>query len=157
MLTRSLAVLSTCIAIAVAGATPAAAQTPTDNPAPGAAPGACADHTRPSSGFTRKAARRAVRRHVLRGTARDRGCGLDRVQISVARKLGRLCRQLTRGRRLGPKRSCGRRIWLAVKGTSRWSFRLPRRLQPGRYVVRTRALDFAGNRQRPLRRRLTIR
>jgi nitrogen fixation protein FixH len=157
MLNRPTTVLAACLAAVALTAAPAAAQSPTDNPVPGATPGACADQTRPSSGFTRKAARRASRRHVLRGSARDVGCGVDRVQISVARKLGRKCAQLTRRRRLGRPVTCSRRIWLRVKGTTRWSFRLPNRLAAGRYMIRTRAIDFAGNVQRPRRRVLELR
>jgi hypothetical protein len=156
MLTRSVTALATCVAAAAFTAAPAVAQSPTDNPVPGASPGACVDHARPSSGFTKRAARRAARRHVLRGTARDRGCGIDRVQISIARKAGRRCLQLNRRHRLGRRTSCARRIWLNVRGTTRWSFRLPRHLRDGRYVVRTRATDFAGNLQRPRRRFLRI-
>jgi hypothetical protein len=157
MLTRPTTALAATLAALALTAAPAAAQSPTDNPAPGASPGACADQSRPSSGFTRKAARRASRHHVLRGTARDTGCGLDRIQISVARKLGRKCAQLSRRLRIGRAASCSRRIWLPVRGTTRWTFRLPKRLDAGRYVVRTRATDFAGNRQRPRRRILTLR
>jgi hypothetical protein len=136
---------------------PAAAQSPTDNPVPGATPGACTDNSRPTSGFTRRAARRAAHRRILRGVAHDRGCGVDRVRISVARKHDRRCRHLTRKGRLGHRTSCSHRRWLPVKGTTRWSFRLPHRLRNGTYIVRTRAVDFAGNIQRSHRRRLRLR
>ena len=135
----------------------AGAQGPTEHPAPGATPGRCVDHVRPTSSFTRRQARRAGRRRVLRGTARDVGCGVDRVTISVARKRGKRCRQLKATRRLSRLKSCGKRTWLPVKGTTRWSFRIPKRLHKGRYLVRTRAVDFAGNVQRTHRRKLRLR
>jgi hypothetical protein len=152
---RSVPVLAALLAAAAVTAGPAAAQT--DNPVPGAPPGACRDHSRPTSGFTRRAARRAGRRRVLRGVARDVGCGLDRVTIAVARKQGKRCRNLTSKGRLGRRTRCTHHRWLSVKGATRWSFRFPHRLHTGVYLVRTRALDFAGNVQRPRLRRLRLR
>jgi hypothetical protein len=157
MFARPLLLAAICAVAAAITAGPAAAQT-TETPAPGANPGACTDTVRPTSGFTRRAAQRAVRgrRHILRGTARDTGCGLDRVRISVALKRGQQCRHLTSRGRLTRRVSCANRRWLAVKGSSRWSFRLSKRLPRGGYMIRTRAIDFAGNRQfeRPKRLRL---
>jgi hypothetical protein len=157
MLRRSLLPLAAIVAAAALPVASAHAQTPTDHPAPGAAPGACFDIVSPTSGFTRRAARRAARRRVLRGTAGDVGCGIDRVTIAVARKHRGRCRLLTPRRRLTHRTSCARRRWLPVQGTTRWSFRLTRRLPKGVYVVRTRAIDFAGNVQPPRRHRLRLR
>ena len=158
MSARPLLLVAACLVAAAFSAGPASAQT-TETPAPGAQPGACTDTARPTSGFTRRAARRAVRghRHVLRGTASDVGCGLDRVRISVARKRGSHCQHLTARGRLTHRTSCGNRRWLAVKGTSRWSFRLPNKLRHGSYLVRTRAIDFSGNRQFERAKRLRVR
>ena len=128
----------------LAAAGPAAAQSPTDNPAPGAVPGACTDPYKPTASFTAKAARRAARTRVLRGTAKDRGCGVDRVVVSIARKAHGKCR-LVRGKRLARQASCTRRHWTAVKGTASWTYRLSKKLPAGSYVVRTRVRDFAGN------------
>ncbi len=154
---RSLLLATLVLAAAAVTAGPAAAQSPTDHPAPGAVPGACADHVRPTSGFTRRAARRAAHRRILRGTARDLGCGLDSVQIAVARRHAGKCRLLTPKRHLGRRVNCSRRHWLPVRGAGRWSFRLPKRLPSGVYVVRTRASDLAGNRQQPQRHRIRLR
>jgi hypothetical protein len=148
------------IALVVAGALtagPASAQSPTDNPAPGAQPGACIDQVSPASGFSRKAARRAGRHRLLRGVARDVGCGVDRVAISVQRKRGRVTTSLFGKGRLLRKLGPGRQHWLVARGTTRWSFRLSKRLPRGTYVVRTRAIDFAGNVERPRTRRLRLR
>jgi hypothetical protein len=133
---------------------PAAA---TDNPTPGVQPGVCVDQVKPTSGFTAKAARRAARKRLLRGTARDTGCGLNKVMISVLRKHGRKCRNLTSGKRLGRRTSCSKRHWLPVRGADRWSFPLPEKLPKGRYVIRTRAIDFAGNVQVSHGRRIRLR
>jgi len=156
MFVRSLAVAACCTLAAAVAAAPAPAQT-TDTPVPGVQPGACTDTAAPTSGFSRRAARRAGRHNVLRGTARDVGCGLDRVGISVLKKKGKKCRHLTSRGRLTTATSCAHRRWLNVKGTSSWSFRLPKRLPNGRYVVRTRAVDFSGNVQRAHNKRLRLR
>jgi hypothetical protein len=148
------------IALILAGgftAGPAAAQSPTDNPVPGALPGACADLVSPTSSFTRKAARSAARHRLLRGIAADVGCGLDRVTISVQRKRGKKYTTLFRKSPLLRKLRRGRQNWLAVRGTTHWSFRLPKRLPRGTYLVRTRAIDFAGNIEQPHVRRLRLR
>ena len=147
------------VALIVAGALtagPASAQSPTDRPVPGAQPGACIDHVSPTSGFTRKAARRAGRSRLLRGAARDVGCGVDRVAISVQRKRGRAVETLFAKGRLRKARH-GRQHWFVVRGTTHWSFRLSKRLPRGRYLVRTRAIDFAGNVEKPHMRRLRLR
>jgi hypothetical protein len=52
---------------------------------------------------------------------------------------------------------CSKHRWLPVRGTTHWSFRLPKRLPKGRYVIRTRAIDFAGNVQHSRTRRLRLR
>jgi hypothetical protein len=155
---RRTILLTACVAAtAMFTAAPAGAQGPTENPVPGAQPGKCTDAFKPSSSFTKKAARRAGKTRLLRGTARDVGCGLNGVQISVQRKHGKKCRNLTSHKRLGRAVRCGKRAWLPVRGTSRWSFRLPKRLAHGRYLVRTRASDFAGNVQSVRVHRLTLR
>jgi hypothetical protein len=145
------------VAAGLATAGPASAQTPTDNPVPGAQPGACTDTAAPTSGFTRKAARKAGRKGLLRGTARDVGCGVDRVAISVQRKQGKAYKTLFRKGPLLRKLRRGRQHWIVAHGTAQWSFRLPKRLPRGKYVVRTRAIDFAGNVEKSRVRRLRLR
>jgi hypothetical protein len=152
---KRLLILAAAGAALAITAGPAAA---TDNPTPGVKPGACVDHVKPTSGFTAKAARRAARKRLLRGTAKDTGCGLNRVSISVARKKDAKCRPLKRNKRLAHRlMRCSRHRWLPVRGTTRWSFRLPKRLPKGRYVIQTRAIDLAGNVHRSHTRRLRLR
>src|SRR4051812_1362333 len=146
MLTRSSSLVAAVLA-AVIVASPA--QSKTEVPVPNVQPGACTDQVAPTSKFSKRAAKRAKRTRVLRGTARDVGCGLDRVEISVARKVGKRCRYLAGSKLSRRATSCGRPArWLRVKGTSHWSFRFPKRLGRGTYVIRTRATDFAGNHER---------
>jgi hypothetical protein len=151
---RLILLAAAAVAATAITAGPAAA---TDNPVPGVQPGACVDHIAPTSGFTARAARRAAHRRVLRGTAADTGCGVNSVAVSVALRKGGKCRSLTSAKRLGRRTSCRKTHWLPVRGTTRWSFRLPKRLPAGRYAIRTRAVDFAGNVQLPHGRRLRLR
>src|SRR5215217_2398602 len=157
MLTRSSSLVAAALIAAAVVAVPAHALT--EIPAPNVPAGECTDQIAPTSKFTSKAARRAKRTRLLRGTARDVGCGLDRVEISVARKVGRKCRYLAGTKKLSRRAtSCARPTrWLKVKGTKRWSFRFSRRLPKGTYVIRTRATDFAGNVERLRSHRLGLR
>jgi hypothetical protein len=157
MLTRFVLLITAVTVTAAVTAGPAGAQSPTDNPVPGVKPGACVDQSRPSSRFSRTKAFRAGRAHTLNGTASDVGCGVDRVRISVSLKKGNRCRSLKSNGRLGTRAKCTRLHWLAVKGTTKWSFRLSKRLTKGQYRIRTRATDFAGNVQVPRVHRLRFR
>jgi len=156
MLIRPSSLVAALLVGAAVAATPAYS---TDIPAPDVLPGECTDQVAPTSKYTSRAARRAKRTRLLRGTARDVGCGLDRVEISVARKVGKKCRYLARGSKLSRRAtSCGQPArWLKVRGTSRWSFRFSKRLPKGKYVIRTRATDFAGNKEHVRSHRLGLR
>lgn len=121
------------------------------DPAPG-----CRDRTAPRSRLTapRGRALRAHRRVALRGTASDRGCGkrtaarLRRVSVSVAKRKGARCRYLRAdGAFERRRRSCARPRYVRAVGTRRWRL-TTHRLSAGRYVVRHRARDAAGNRER---------
>src|SRR3954463_7143787 len=107
MLIRPLSLVAVLLVGAAITAVPASSRT--EIPAPNVQPGACTDQVAPTSKYTSRAARRAKRTRLLRGTARDVGCGLDRVEISIARKVGRKCRYLARGSKLSRRASsCGR-------------------------------------------------
>lgn len=129
-------------------------------PAPTPGPAACMDTTRPTTRVL-TSARSAVKQHVLRGTAKDRGCPTSfvaAVSVSVEFKQGKQCQFLGRGARISRKRtSCTRPHWLSAHGTATWSLRLPKRLRAGSYQVLTRAVDSAGNVERAHARRLAIR
>jgi hypothetical protein len=157
MLTRPLSLFAASLVAAAIVAAPA--QSKTDIPAPNVVPGACTDQSPPTSGYTSKAAKRAKRTHVLKGTARDVGCGVDRVEVSVARKVGKRCKYLTSASRVSRRASsCGRpAAWMMATGTTKWSLKLPKKLARGTYVLRTRATDFAGNVQHLRSKRLRIR
>jgi hypothetical protein len=158
MLSRSRSFIVASLAAATVAVVPAVVHA-TDVPAPNTPAGKCTDTSRPKSAYTSKAARTAKRTHVLRGSARDTGCGVDRVEISVARRVAKGCRYLhTASRVSSHTTSCGKAsMWLPVRGTTKWTFRLPKKLARGKYVIRTRATDFAANVERVRSRALNIR
>jgi hypothetical protein len=150
MLTRFLSVLGTLV---VAGLLTVASAMATDEPAPPSpaqgAPQACTDIMRPVSQL-RVNWRKGFRNGVVRGVAADRGCGsggagkVARVSVSIARKVGKRCQHLSRAGRLGKATDCAPR-WLRTKGKKSWAFRVGHKLPRGKYIVRTRAVDSAGN------------
>jgi hypothetical protein len=158
MRTRAPIILIASLAALCGASAPALA---TDSPAPAALENApstaaihaalskCADQTHPTSGFSAKSAAAARRTRVLRGTAADQGCGVAMVTISIARVHGKGCQLLTSSGRLAHPTGCSAARYLMATGTGNWRLRLPRGLPHGTYVVKTRAIDFAGNVQAP--------
>jgi hypothetical protein len=151
---RILRLASSTLVVGALAATPALA---TDDP-PSSAPlqpapplsalapvlGKCKDTTRPASSVAAKAARSAIKSRVLRGTSRDVGCGVAMVTVSFARQQRGHCQFLTTKRKLSRPTPCSGHF-LVANGTKSWRLALPSRLPHGTYVVRTRAIDFAGN------------
>ena len=152
MFTRPL--MAVVVTIVIAATVADAAATATDEPAPKPtpAPQTCVDTMRPVSRVSSNL-RVTLRRGVIRGFAIDQGCGaagagkVKRVDVAISRKVGKRCQALRANRRLGRVGAC-RHVWLHAKGTSRWSLRLGHKLPRGTYVVATRAIDSAGNRER---------
>jgi hypothetical protein len=152
--------LAGALAVAVAlSAGPAMATD--DPPTPPPPPKPCTDKMRPTSSAGANLIR-ALRAHVIRGTARDLSCSVTgrgkvtRVRISIARKNGKFCQHLSAKKVFGRKGSCARLTWLPVTGTASWSFRLPKKLTRGTYVIRSRAVDAARNLERPRVRRVVL-
>jgi hypothetical protein len=82
----------------------------------------------------------------LRGHASDRGCGLARVELAVARDQGDDgCRYVGADGRLGPASRCDAATWLRATGTRHWKLVLKRGLPRGEYTARVQAIDRAGN------------
>jgi hypothetical protein len=165
MRTRAPIILVSSLAALCTAAVPALA---TDSPAPAAlqdapsdaaiqtALGKCVDQTSPTSGFSAKSASAARRTRVLRGTAGDQGCGVAMVTISLARVHGKQCQLLTSSGRLAHPAGCSSARFLMASGTGQWRLQLPKGLPHGTYVVKTRAIDFAGNVQAPRTQRLKL-
>jgi hypothetical protein len=115
----------------------------------------CADNSAPLTTYRRGRAVFARRRQfVVRGTARDRGCGgrVQRVQVALARRSGKRCSFVRSGRRFTRARSCSKRLWLTARGTSSWRLVIRRRLPAGHYKMWARSTDRAFNRERVTRR-----
>jgi hypothetical protein len=160
MRTRALLIPMSSLAVAL----PCSAALATDSPAPAPlqpAPSVvslqsvlnkCTDTTRPTSGFGPRSVRSARKTKVLRGTAGDVGCGVAMVTVSILRAHGKGCQPVTAKGRLGHTGPCRARRFVVASGTTRWRLALPKHLPRGTYVIRTRAIDFAGNVQ-PLRTR----
>lgn len=150
MFTRSLSALAGVLV--VAGTLAVASALATDEPSPPVqgSTRACVDNMRPLSRL-RVGWQSGFRRGVIRGIAIDQGCGaagagkVKRVDVAIARKVGERCQHLMRSGRLGRASACTSHIWLAAKGSKSWTFRARHKLPRGRYLVRTRAIDAAGN------------
>jgi hypothetical protein len=102
---------------------------------------------------------RRVSRHVrleLRGTSRGRDAAVRRVDVAVARLVGRRCRFVGRNGRLGSTRRCDLHAYLRARGRSRWRLRLLRRLPPGRYRAWARATDANRHREHPRNRAIIM-
>jgi hypothetical protein len=115
----------------------------------------CADNSAPVTTYRRGRAVFARRRQfVVRGKARDRGCGgrLQRVQVALAKRSGKRCSFVRSNRRFTRARSCSKRVWLAARGTSSWRLVIRRRLSAGHYKMWARSTDRAFNRERVSRR-----
>lgn len=115
-----------------------------------AAPGrsGCRDTAAPRVSVTRPRRLRARGLRLVRGRATDLGCarsGVAQVLVAVAfQRAGRCAWAGPRGR-LGRPRACRRARYVRAAGGERWARRLPRRLPRGRYRIRVRTADRAGN------------
>jgi hypothetical protein len=80
---------------------------------------------------------------------------VKRVYVSVGKVVGKRCRFLTRKGTLKRKaRGCTRPILLPAKGKAHWHFSIRARLPRGKYRAVVRAVDRAGNKERPAKRNI---
>jgi hypothetical protein len=83
---------------------------------------------------------------TLRGTVTPDPSGLRAVKLSLTRSHRGRCQLYSPSReRFRPSR-CGRRVNFRIGDRQDWSYLLPARLGPGRYVLDVVAVDKAGNR-----------
>jgi hypothetical protein len=134
---------------------------------------ACGAKGRPRSSLARtglRASRRGVsaagRAIAFRCVRKRRRAGtVARVEVAVARKVGRRCSFLNSRGKLSRARSCSRNEWLRARlgrqraGKVPWTFRTRARLPRGTYELRVRAVDRTGTVERQPRKqgRKTIR
>jgi len=83
---------------------------------------------------------------TLKGTATD-DVGVARVELAIV-KTGKSCSQMTKKGTFTKLAKCAAPTsFLVAKGTKSWSFRLPKKLAKGSYVVFARAIDSKGQQQ----------
>jgi hypothetical protein len=108
----------------------------------------CTDKLTPRSTISRRALHKSRRGISARGHSRDRGCaGLRRVDVSIAKLVGKKCRFLTRKGKLTRRRSCRKPLQLRARGLKGWSIHVNGRIAPGRYRLIVRAVDRKGHRE----------
>jgi hypothetical protein len=83
---------------------------------------------------------------LLSGTASD-DVGVARVKLALRRhERGKPCRWWSASAERFAGRGCARKVFFGIDANARWSYLLPRRLPPGRYVLDVKAFDRARNR-----------
>jgi hypothetical protein len=71
--------------------------------------------------------------------------------VAIAQRAGGgHCRYLLSSGKLGARGKCRRAVYVTTRGTTKWSF-TSRPLPRGVYLVRSRAIDAAGNVERKQR------
>jgi hypothetical protein len=130
----------------VPSTTPGTPATPP--PVPAGAPGQVLDH--PPKAVIKKNGLRSRKAKARRATglAKD-DHQVVRVEVAIQTKSrGNICRQLKHNLKFSKRRHCGKpRVFFVAKGTTKWSWKLGRRLPPGYYVLYARAIDNAGQQQ----------
>ncbi len=129
----------------------------------------CRDRVRPTLRYAPGGIRGSSRAIDLRGTAGDGGCvgsvaahtvsrpgAVRSVRLAVSIFVRGGCRFVGADGRLTGTRSCRRPLFVTARGTARWQLRLRGVFPPGRYVVRSRVYDVAGNVGRPAPRTFRI-
>lgn len=97
----------------------------------------------------RFSAAKAPRR--FRGVVSARG-GVRQVQLRLTARAGGRCSTFSGARmRFEPARCGAAGRWFAAERSSRWSYTLPARVGPGRYVLSVRAQDASGRRSKVTR------
>jgi hypothetical protein len=129
----------------------------------------CRDKRAPSSTANRNSLKHGGGRISLSGTSKDRGgCvkakartlndrgGVKRVYVSIGKVVGKnRCRFLRNDGTLEPQsRKCTHAILLLAKGGAKWHFSHRAQLPSGKYHAVVRAVDKAGNKERPAKRNI---
>jgi hypothetical protein len=105
----------------------------------------CVDRTKPSVEI---AATGVGRRLTVRGSAADSGCAeaaVQRVQVTIGRKVGKACRFVVASGRLTRLTDCAIPASVVAVGAGSWRVQLKHAPPPGTYTVAARAIDVAGN------------
>jgi hypothetical protein len=125
---------------------PGGTGSPGSSPPPGK-PQGCSDVHAPRSEFAEDdPVEVSDERLELRGTASDRGCGVARVELAIARhRDDDRCQYMRQDGRLRHSVRCGESSWVRATGTRHWKLVVERSLPEGTYTAHVRAIDRAGN------------
>jgi hypothetical protein len=131
--------------------------------------GRCIDRIAPRTSLPRRNVSVDGQRRVsFHGTARDKGCKgrtkklsvkgrVARVSVSVGRLEGNgQCRFLRNDGTFTETRSCTKRVLLPAQGKEQWTFSSSARLPSGTYRATASARDGAGNSEKPVFGRNTV-
>jgi hypothetical protein len=90
---------------------------------------------------------------LLRGTASDSETAVTQVKLALRRHVpGKSCRWWSGRRERFVGSNCRKTFFFAIGDDAQWSYLLPRRLPPGRYVLDVKAFDRARNRDEQFQR-----
>lgn len=92
--------------------------------------------------------RKYTRINQIQGTASPDRSDIRSVEVAVARRIGTRCRYLNRRGVFGNTRPCNRPVFLTARTSgTQWMIGRKAPFVPGRYLVMSRAIDGAGNRE----------
>ena len=125
----------------------------------------CKDTGAPTVTRARKGVKTSRRGITISGKAKDKGCvngrpgqpikgTITKIQVAVARKVGKRCAFLTKKGKARKAGRCKKPRWLAAKGTNKWKLSVRGRMGKGTYVFFVRGFDKSGNitpARRPIR------
>lgn len=95
--------------------------------------------------YPRTGVRYRIGPRAIRGSVREDGSGIDRIELVLLRRRGTRCTWWSHSLSRFAGASCRRPSAFRASRSSGWSYRFPRRLGPARYEARVRAFDRAGN------------
>jgi hypothetical protein len=92
----------------------------------------------------------------IRGRVTEPGSGIDRTELVLLRRRHGRCSSWSHTRVRFARGGCRHPDVFRAGDTPRWTYRLPRRLGPGRYTVKAHSVDEAGNVERVNRVRFRV-
>ena len=110
-----------------------------------------------SVGYPRAGTRYRKGPRVIRGRVEETGSGIDYTELILLRRRGKRCAWWSDLEARFVAGKCKRPGWFRAGASPRWSYRLPGRLGFGRYVIRARSIDKAGNEEVPRPVRFVVR
>lgn len=107
------------------------------------APGPGAGNTAPTVSVKVAKSAKASKLKGFGGAASD-DKGVSKVEIALFKVSGKKCTSMTAKGSFKKAASCDAGTWLAAKGTTKWSYKLRKKLKKGAYTLAVRATDSEG-------------